>query len=120
MRRQMAPRFLSRSSGGSTAFRRIGLILSLEAEGDKFDLAMIGYPTVAIQPRLTRRYPCPLARSWHRIAAVAPPLVCAMVGTIVIGGHMADHLRVALEIGPKGKKVAAVAPDWPGLQRGAK
>jgi hypothetical protein len=27
---------------------------------------------------------------------------------------------VALEIGPKGKKVAAVAPDWPGLERGAK
>ena len=25
-----------------------------------------------------------------------------------------------LEIGPKGKKVAAVAPDWPGLERGAK
>src|SRR5258708_5276833 len=29
-------------------------------------------------------------------------------------------LRVTLEIGPKGKKVAAVAPDWPGLERGAK
>jgi hypothetical protein len=27
---------------------------------------------------------------------------------------------VMLEIGPKGKKVAAVAPDWPGLSRGAK
>jgi hypothetical protein len=25
-----------------------------------------------------------------------------------------------VESGPKGKKVAAVAPDWPGLQRGAK
>jgi hypothetical protein len=25
-----------------------------------------------------------------------------------------------LEIGPKGKKVVAVAPDWPGLSRGAK
>lgn len=25
-----------------------------------------------------------------------------------------------LEIGPKGKKAAAVAPDWPGLSRGAK
>src|SRR5512133_3532987 len=24
-----------------------------------------------------------------------------------------------LEIGPKGKKVVAVAPDWPGLERGA-
>ena len=33
---------------------------------------------------------------------------------------MSDHLRVTLEIGPKGKKVVAVAPDWPGLQRGAK
>jgi hypothetical protein len=29
-------------------------------------------------------------------------------------------MRVTLEIGPKGKKVAAVAPDWPGLARGAK
>jgi hypothetical protein len=29
-------------------------------------------------------------------------------------------MRVVLEIGPKGKKVAAVAPDWPGLERGAK
>ena len=33
---------------------------------------------------------------------------------------MADKLRVMLEIGPKGKKVVAVAPDWPGLARGAK
>jgi hypothetical protein len=32
---------------------------------------------------------------------------------------MADELRVMLEIGPKGKKVVAVAPDWPGLERGA-
>ncbi len=32
---------------------------------------------------------------------------------------MANHIRVTLEIGPKGKKVAAVAPDWPGLERGA-
>ena len=29
-------------------------------------------------------------------------------------------LRVTLEIGPKGKQVVAVAPDWPGLERGAK
>ncbi|MEM7133607.1 MAG: hypothetical protein AAF702_45355 [Chloroflexota bacterium] len=29
-------------------------------------------------------------------------------------------LRVTLEIGPKGKRVVAVAPDWPGLERGAK
>ena len=33
---------------------------------------------------------------------------------------MAKHMQVTLEIGPKGKKVVAVAPDWPGLQRGAK
>jgi hypothetical protein len=28
-------------------------------------------------------------------------------------------MRVMLEMGPKGKKVVAVAPDWPGLARGA-
>ena len=33
---------------------------------------------------------------------------------------MAHHMRVTLEMGPKGKKVVAVAPDWPGLERGAK
>jgi hypothetical protein len=33
---------------------------------------------------------------------------------------MSNHIRVALEIGPKGKRVVAVAPDWPGLERGAK
>ena len=33
---------------------------------------------------------------------------------------MAKHTRVTLEIGPKGKKVVAVAPDWPGLERGGK
>ena len=33
---------------------------------------------------------------------------------------MANDLRVAVEVGPKGKKVAAWAPDWPGLSRGAK
>jgi hypothetical protein len=32
---------------------------------------------------------------------------------------MADALRVMLELGPKGKQVVAVAPDWPGLERGA-
>ena len=32
---------------------------------------------------------------------------------------MANHFRVTLEIGPRGKKVVAVAPDWPGLERGA-
>ena len=33
---------------------------------------------------------------------------------------MSNHIRVMLEIGPKDKKVVAVAPDWPGLERGAK
>ncbi|MFZ0546024.1 MAG: hypothetical protein WAM60_11330 [Candidatus Promineifilaceae bacterium] len=33
---------------------------------------------------------------------------------------MNNHFRVTLEIGPKGKKVVAVAADWPGLERGAK
>ena len=33
---------------------------------------------------------------------------------------MVDDLRVTIEIGPKGKQVVAVAPDWPGLERGAK
>jgi len=33
---------------------------------------------------------------------------------------MSDHIRVTLEIGPKGKRVVAVASDWPGLERGAK
>jgi hypothetical protein len=33
---------------------------------------------------------------------------------------MTNQLRVTLEIGPKGKMVAAVAPDWPGFERGAK
>jgi len=32
---------------------------------------------------------------------------------------MANELRVTLEVGPKGRKAAAVAPDWPGLERGA-
>lgn len=31
---------------------------------------------------------------------------------------MTNHIQVTLEIGPKGKKVVAVAPDWPGLERG--
>jgi hypothetical protein len=29
-------------------------------------------------------------------------------------------IKATLELGPKGKKVVAVAPDWPGLERGAK
>ena len=43
-----------------------------------------------------------------------------MAGTTVIGGTIANHTKVTLEIGPKGKKVVAVALDWPGLERGAK
>ena len=33
---------------------------------------------------------------------------------------MTDRARILLEIGPKEKRVVAVAPDWPGLERGAK
>ena len=33
---------------------------------------------------------------------------------------MANHIRVTLEIGPKGKKAVAVAADWSGLERGGK
>ena len=33
---------------------------------------------------------------------------------------MTHTIPVVLELGPKGKKVVAVAPDWPGLARGAK
>ena len=32
---------------------------------------------------------------------------------------MVGAMRVTLESGPKGKRVVAVAPDWPGLERGA-
>jgi hypothetical protein len=42
-----------------------------------------------------------------------------VTSTIVMGEAVANHLRVTLEIGSKGKKVVAVAPDWPGLARGA-
>ncbi len=38
---------------------------------------------------------------------------------MVIGGAVTKRIRVTLESGPKGKKVVAVAPDWPGLERGA-
>ncbi|MGC1909499.1 MAG: hypothetical protein WA809_07850 [Candidatus Dormiibacterota bacterium] len=33
---------------------------------------------------------------------------------------MANERRLTLEVGPTAKKVVAVAPDWPGLERGAK
>jgi hypothetical protein len=46
--------------------------------------------------------------------------MCAIAETIENGGTVAKRIQVTLEIGPKGKKVAAVAPDWPGLERGAK
>ena len=39
---------------------------------------------------------------------------------IVLRVEMVDGFRVALEIGPKGKKSVALAPDWPGLERGGK
>ncbi len=41
-------------------------------------------------------------------------------GSLVRGEQMGEALRVTLEVGPKNKKVVAVAPDWPGLERGAK
>jgi hypothetical protein len=45
-----------------------------------------------------------------------------MAATAVLGGAVANHandIRVTLEMGPRGKKVVAVASDWPGLERGA-
>ncbi len=33
---------------------------------------------------------------------------------------MAEPIRIAMELGPKGKRVAVWAMDWPGLDRGAK
>ena len=33
---------------------------------------------------------------------------------------MAGELRMMLEVGSRGKRVVAVAPDWPGLERGDK
>jgi len=38
---------------------------------------------------------------------------------MMIGEAVTNALRVTLEIGPKGKKIVAVAPDWPGLARGS-
>jgi hypothetical protein len=34
-------------------------------------------------------------------------------------GNQTNVIRVTLEIGLRGKRVVAVAPDWPGLERGA-
>jgi hypothetical protein len=33
---------------------------------------------------------------------------------------MSNELRILVEVGPKGKKVAAYAPEWPGFSRGGK
>jgi len=41
-------------------------------------------------------------------------------GNCCAARRVADEMRVMLEIGPRGKKVVAVAPDWPGLERGGK
>ena len=37
----------------------------------------------------------------------------------VDGANGTNNLRVMVEIGLRGKRVVAVAPDWPGLERGA-
>jgi hypothetical protein len=42
-----------------------------------------------------------------------------ITSVMMIGEAVTNSLRVTLEIGPNGKKVVAVAPDWPGLARGA-
>jgi hypothetical protein len=41
------------------------------------------------------------------------------IGGQVVNNTNDNHIRVAVEIGPKGKKRVAVAADWPGLERGA-
>ncbi len=38
----------------------------------------------------------------------------------MLGGALVNRMLINLEAGPKGKKVVAVAPEWPGLARGAK
>jgi hypothetical protein len=52
-------------------------------------------------------------------AALRTPAKIA-AGTTRKKGGGASELRVTLEVGPKEKKVVAVAPDWPGLERGGK
>jgi hypothetical protein len=44
--------------------------------------------------------------------------IAIMAGTIVIGGNLAKHTRVTLEIGPKGKKVVRWHLIGPGLSAG--
>jgi hypothetical protein len=43
-----------------------------------------------------------------------------MLGVATRKGEAMSKLRLQIEIGPKGKRVAAVACDWPGLSRGGK
>src|SRR6476660_8885166 len=50
-------------------------------------------------------------------------LRCSLIGGAV-GNHTnhtndTNNLRVTLEIGLRGKRVVAVAPDWPVFERGA-
>ena len=52
---------------------------------------------------------------WRTLATVSlSPTAGLAAETIGVGA-----VQVAIEVGPKGKKVVAVARDWPGLSRGA-
>src|SRR5262249_27258863 len=51
----------------------------------------------------------------NRIATTASEVA----GTSEPGVAMADTIRVMLEVGPRAKKVEAMAPDWPSLERDA-
>jgi hypothetical protein len=65
----------------------------------------------------------PDAGAWPtKRSTCRPPIATPVPGDApsFLRGATADELRVMLEMGPKGKKVVAVAPDWPGLSRGAK
>jgi hypothetical protein len=57
------------------------------------------------------RHPC------HNASTAIPG--CDIAEAAVLEGAVAKQMRVTLETGPKGKQVVAVAPDWPGLSRGA-
>src|ERR671932_824845 len=47
-------------------------------------------------------------------------LRCSLIGGVVSSyTNNTSDIRVALEIGLRGKRVVSVAPDWPGLERGA-
>ena len=54
---------------------------------------------------------------WRKATAVGCVLQSFESGE---GRRLVNELNVALEVGPKDKKVVAVAVDWPGLERGAK